>query len=116
MATLGRTDGIEMAFMGTEMASGDNREISVDSIRDDLRGALVHVNLHLGMQLMMENPANIETVRDTMRNMAAFGVNSRLFSMEEFSGWEKVIEDGIILHVKQYIFDKHTEKHEKEIT
>lgn len=84
-----------------------DREITVDSIRSDLRGALIHVNLHLAMQLMQENPKNIETVRDTMRNMAAFGVNSGLFSMDEFSAWEKVIEDGVILHVKQYIFEKH---------
>lgn len=72
----------------------EQREVTVDSIRDDLRGAIVNLALFAEMYSLQGQERERENGRMSADNLARFGCNCGLITAEEVKEWQGAIHNN----------------------
>lgn len=70
------------------------KEVTVDSIRDDLRGAIVNIALFAEMYSLQGQERERENGRMSADNLARFGCNCGLISADEVREWQGAIHEN----------------------
>lgn len=69
-------------------------EITVDSVREQLRQCLLSLSLEMAMHEVQSGKENA-VHKETVGNIAAFGCNAGLITKDEYDDWCSVIQDSM---------------------
>lgn len=69
----------------------EQAEVTVESCRKELRGALLHISIFATGFAIEEREREAWGMKEMMNALITFGANSGLISMDEYKDWDGVI-------------------------